>query len=184
MPNVVVIAGPNGAGKSTLAPSLITKVFGSIEFVNADIIAAELGSGGTDIQAGKQMHRRLRELSKRKESFAFETTLSARSYSKFLLQLKSLGYSVQIVFLWLPDVELSIERVAERVRRGGHNIADETIRRRYPRGLRNFLKIYLPLTDVWRFYDASGEQPQLVAFGDKIDGEVIVDKDKWQDIRK
>lgn len=179
MPNVVVIAGPNGAGKSTLAPSLLKDIFGSIEFVNADIIAA---GGTTEIEAGKQMLRRLKELSDRRESFSFETTLSGRGYAKFLKRLQSIGYTVQIAFLWLPDIELSIQRVAERVRNGGHDIPEGAIKRRFSRGKRNFLKTYLPLADVWRVYDASAEEPKLVGFSDKIDGETIVDKALWERI--
>ncbi len=183
MPNVIVIAGPNGAGKSTLAPSLLKDIFGSIDFVNADNIAAGLEpAGAAEIEAGKQMLRRLKELSDRGESFAFETTLSGRAYAKFLKRLQGVGYTVQIVFLWLPDVELSIQRVAERVRRGGHDIPEGTIKRRFSRGIRNFLTVYLPLADVWRVYDASGEEPEVVAFGDKIVGETIVDGVVWQSI--
>lgn len=183
MPDVIIIAGPNGAGKSTLAPSLLKDIFGSIEFVNADNIAADLApTGKAEIEAGKQMLRRLKELSDRRESFSFETTLSGRGYAKFLKRLQSIGYTVQIAFLWLPDIELSIQRVAERVRNGGHDIPEGAIKRRFSRGKRNFLKTYLPLADVWRVYDASAEEPKLVGFSDKIDGETIVDKALWERI--
>lgn len=182
MPTVIVIAGPNGAGKSTLAPSLLDEVFGSIEFVNADVIAANLGSPGKEIEAGRKMRQRLYELSNRCESFSFETTLSARSYVKFLSRIQGIGYTVQIVFLWLPDAELSIQRVAERVRKGGHDIPQETIRRRFSRSIRNFLTLYKPIADVWRVYDASGDEPRVVAFGGRIDGETIVDEVLWRTI--
>lgn len=161
---------------------MLDKIFGGIEFVNADSIAAALGSPGNEIEAGKQMRQRLEELSQRGDSFAFETTLSGRAYAKFLARLQHLGYTVQIVFLWLPDVELSVQRVAERVRKGGHNIPHATIRRRFSRGIKNFFLLYQPLADVWRVYDASGDEPTVVAFGDKIDGDIIVDEALWQSI--
>jgi len=126
------------------------------------------------------MRRRLKVLSERGDSFAFETAFSGRAYADFLARLRRIGYTVQIVYLWLPDVELSIQRVAERVRNGGHDIPQTTIRRRFSRGIRNFLLLYKPLADVWRVYDASGDQPTVVAFGDKIDGETIVDDALWQ----
>ena len=183
MPNVIVIAGPNGAGKSTLAPSLLQNVFGNIEFLNADDIEAALETHGrVDIEAGKEMIRRFDELAARRESFAIETTLSGRTYARSLRRLKDDGYTVQIAFLWLPDVELSIQRVAERVRKGGHDIPEDTIRRRFGRGIRNFLMVYLPLADVWRLYDASSEEPRIVAFGDKVDGDTIADEALWQKI--
>jgi predicted ABC-type ATPase len=187
MPDVVVIAGPNGAGKSTLAPDLLKKFFNDIPFINADTIAEGLletrSVRNVEIESGRIMLSRLRQMSAREESFAFETTLSARSYVPLLERLKEKGYSIQITYLWLADVELSIQRVAERVRVGGHDIPIDTVVRRFNRGRRNFFDLYLPLADAWRCYDASGDEPQMIASGDKILGEVILDQVLWQKVK-
>ena len=135
MPNVIVIAGPNGAGKSTLAPSLLEKHFGNVPFINADEIAETfVGERHADIQAGRLMLMRLKELADRNSSFAFESTLAGRTYLRFLATLQADGFTVQVVYLWLQGLELSIQRVAERVRAGGHNVPVSAIHRRFHRG--------------------------------------------------
>lgn len=183
MPDVIVIAGPNGAGKSTLAPALLRDGFGIVEYVNADTIAQGLSAFAPEtaaIEAGRVMLKRLDELANGKKTFAFETTLATRFYSKWLPQLKEAGYNVHVIFLWLNSAELAIARVAERVRKGGHNIPTETIRRRYDRGLENFFKLYRPIADSWQFIDASNDFLEEIAMGDKIEGEIIVNETLWR----
>jgi len=153
MPDVIVISGPNGAGKSTLAPHLLRDALGIVEFVNADTIAQGLSAFAPElaaIQAGRIMLRRLDELSESNHNFAFETTLSSLSFARRITIQQSKGYRVQLIYLWLNAAELAVARVKERVRMGGHDIPDETIRRRYERGRRNFLDIYQPLVDAWK----------------------------------
>ena len=157
-PNVVIIAGPNGAGKSTAAPRLLRDYLGISEFVNADVIAQ--GMSGFDpasvaIQAGRVMLVRLHELAAERKSFAFETTLAARSYGSWIVRLHQCGYRSHLFFLWLPTPELAIRRVASRVREGGHDIPEATIRRRYDRGLINLFRIYMPLVNSWSLLDTS-----------------------------
>src|SRR5437016_8847383 len=136
-PQVIIIAGPNGAGKSTLAPFLLRDRFRTSAFVNADAIASGLSAFEPEsvaIEAGRVMLNRLHELSERRENFAFESTLAARSYAPWLSRLRQQGYEVHLLFVWLRSVDLAIERVAERVRRGGHAIPSPELRRRYQRG--------------------------------------------------
>ena len=170
MPHVILLAGPNGAGKSTVAPLLLKGALGVQEFVNADTIASGLSAFSPEsaaFQAGRVMLRRLSELSKARKNFAFESTLAARSFAPWLKRLRTKGYSVRIVFLFLPDPRLAIERVRQRVRLGGHDIPIPVIRRRYYSGIRNFFDLYMPLADQWRIYDNSGLTPRLVALGSK-----------------
>ena len=168
-PQVVVIAGPNGAGKSTLAPFLLRDTFGVLEYVNADPIALGLSafdSASMSVEAGRIVVTRLRDLAKRRKSFAFETTLASRFYAPWLRRLRESGFKFHLVFLWLSSIELAIERVEERVRSGGHSIPEEVIRRRYDRGLTNFFNLYQPLADTWAAYDNSGSgTPLLVSAG-------------------
>ena len=116
-PSVIILAGPNGAGKSTAASSLLQGTLGVDEFVNADDIARELSPGDVDrvaIAAGRVMLTRLRQLAGKRVSFAFETTLASRSFAPWIEDLRRDGYSVHILFLWLPSAEFAIERVAHR----------------------------------------------------------------------
>ncbi|MGO9111127.1 MAG: AAA family ATPase [Thermoguttaceae bacterium] len=152
-PAVIVLAGPNGSGKTTAAPKLLPDVLGVIEFVNADTIAQGLAAFGPELvalEAGAIMLSRLRDLAKEKRNFAFETTLAGRSLAPWLARLIDDGYEFHLVYLWLPSADLAVARVADRVRMGGHHVPEETIRRRYRAGLRNFFRLYMQLATLWR----------------------------------
>ena len=183
-PQVVIIAGPNGAGKSTLAPILLRDTFGLLEFVNADTISAGLSAFNTEavaLDAGRVMLTRLRELATHKQSFAFESTLSTRSYAPWINRLAQAGYEFHLLFLWLNTVDLAIQRVAERVRNGGHLVSEEIIQRRYNRGLDNLFELYLPLAKTWAVYDNSGAgSPSLIATGEGQRSSSIVQPELWQ----
>ena len=165
MPELFIIAGPNGAGKTTAAYSLLPEVFHTAEFVNADEIArglSPLNPEGVAFEAGRIMLSRINELVRKKESFAFETTLSGLSYLKFLKAVKEKGYIVTLFFVYLESVELAKNRVAFRVSKGGHNIPEDVIERRFPRGLSNFMT-YAGRVDTWYIYDNSNTKFNLVA---------------------
>lgn len=185
-PQLVIIAGPNGAGKSTLAPVLLRDTFGLLEFVNADTISAGLSAFNAEavaLDAGRVMLTRLRELAAHKQSFAFESTLATRSYAPWISRLAQEGYEFHLLFLWLNTVELAIQRVAERVHGGGHSVSDDTIRRRYRRGLENLSQLYLPIADTWAVYDNSGAgSPLLIASGEKERAATVVLPDVWQSV--
>ena len=183
-PNVIIIAGPNGAGKSTTAPHLLKDLLGVTEFVNADVIAQGLSAFATEavaFQAGRIMLNRLHQLADKRRNFAFETTLSTRSYAAFLQHLKVGGYRVYLIFLWLPSADMSIARVAERVRSGGHYVPDDVVQRRYQRGLGNFFNLYKPLADQWRFYDNTAfDGAKLIADGCYNQENNLVNPKLWQ----
>jgi predicted ABC-type ATPase len=127
------------------------------------------------------MLRRLHELAERKESFAFETTLAARSYAPWFDRLRQQGYEIHLIFVWLRTVDLAIERVAERVRRGGHTIAKMEIRRRYRRGILNLFELYIPLVDTWAIYDNSEENhPVLIVTSGANIRPRVAQPDLWQ----
>jgi predicted ABC-type ATPase len=138
---------------------------GVTEFVNADDIARGLSAFNSEraaLPAGRVMLGRLRELARQRVSFAFETTLASRSFAPWLKELKQGGYSVHLVYL-LPSAEVATDRVADRVRMGGHSVPPETIRRRYGAGVRNFFDLYERLASTWRVYDNSEDAPRLIA---------------------
>lgn len=187
-PHVVVLAGPNGAGKSSSAPTLLRESLAVQEFVNADTIAAGLSSFRAEtvgLEAGRLMLRRLRELASRRVDFAFEVTLASRTFAPWIRDLRKEGYRVSVVFLWLPSTTLAVQRVRARVRMGGHDVPAGVVRRRYGRGLRNFLSLYRPLADHWRVLDNSrAGSPRLIAAGSRGKVEVVEDAERWQAITK
>ncbi len=186
-PHLIIIAGPNGSGKSTTAPFLLKGTFGVDEFVNADLIAQGLSGfqpEGAAFHAGRTMLERIHYLAKKRSDFAFETTLASRTFVPWITDLCKTGYVFHLVFLWLPNEKFAIARVAERVSMGGHNVPEETIRRRYRTGLRNFFNLYKLLTDSWFFYDNSGPGPKLIASCDQIHGLIVTDPLIWHNIER
>ena len=184
MPNLIVVAGPNGAGKSTTAPSLLKEILNVNEYVNADVLAQGL-SGFTPekvaFRAGRIMLTRLQELASERVDFAFETTLATRSFAPWISALRPTGYRFHLIFLWLVNPELAIARVRERVRRGGHDVPEEVIRRRYYAGVRNFFELYQAIADTWRFYDNSDPtEPRIIAAGEMTLDEIIYNPETWQ----
>lgn len=167
-PEIFVLGGPNGAGKSTTASLLLPERLGVEQFVNADLIAQGLSPFAPEtsaLMAGELMLNRIRELRSQRESFAFETTLAARSYEGFLREAKADGYIVHLIYVWLDSVEVARSRVAVRVQQGGHDVPADVIERRFWRGLRNFFKIYQPLADTWTLCDNSSDGLVIVARG-------------------
>jgi predicted ABC-type ATPase len=182
-PLVVVIAGPNGAGKSTMAAQLLQGPLAVSDFVNADTIARGLSDFHPEsvaVAAGRIMLARLRTLAEARADFAFETTLAGRTFAPWLQSLRASGYRAQLAFISLPAPELSIIRVADRVRRGGHHVPDDVIRRRFVRGLRNFFDVYQQAVDSWELFDNSSPTgPRLLASGDIGQPPRILDLEAW-----
>lgn len=160
----MILGGPNGAGKTTAAGRLLPADLNIREFVNADEIARGLSPfnpEGSAIPAGRLMIRRIRDLAKTGESFAFETTCAGRSHLRLLQQCRDLGYRLMLIFLWLQSPDIAVRRVENRIAEGGHSIPPEIIVRRYLAGLRNMRHLYLPLVDTAYIYDNSAS-PELV----------------------
>jgi len=164
--NIIIIAGPNGAGKTTFAREFLPQEADCPTFINADLIAQGLSPFRPEaaaLRAGRIMLELMADCVRRGESFAIETTLSGRGYARLIPEWKRAGYSVVFFFLELPSAELAVQRVADRVTQGGHDIPEAVIRRRFSAGRRNFLSLYKPLADAWRHYDNAGEEPLLLA---------------------
>ncbi len=165
-PQLYIIAGPNGAGKTTFAKKFLPQYAKCNNFVNADLIASGLSPFSPDsaaIRAGKLLLNEIHALAEKKSDFSFETTLSGRTHLKFLEEQKNKGYSIHIFFLWVPSVNLAISRVKDRVERGGHYVKSSDVKRRFPRSIRNFFNLYMPLADSCYLFENSAEIPVLIA---------------------
>jgi predicted ABC-type ATPase len=140
MKRLYIISGCNGAGKTTASYTILPEMLDCNEFVNADEIAKGLSPFNPNevaIKAGRLMLTRIDELLENGVDFAFETTLATRSYVNTVKKAQEKGYLVTILYFWLNSPELAIERVRIRVKEGGHNIPEKTIRRRYDLGISN-----------------------------------------------
>lgn len=185
-PHLVVLAGPNGAGKTTAAADLLAGTLSVDEFVNADVIARGLSEFHPEraaLEAGRIMLARLHQLASQRNNFAFETTLASRSFAPWIAGLQRDGYAFHLVYFWLHDAEQALARVKDRVASGGHDVPEETVRRRYRGGLVNFFRLYQPIADSWGFYDNSSRTgPRRIASGELNQETRIDDIAIWDQI--
>ncbi len=167
-PRCIIIAGPNGAGKTTFAREFLLRETGVIHFVNADLIAGGLSPLRPELaarQAGRLVLMELTRLAKDREDFSFESTLSGRTYLRLLTEWKIVGYHITIIFLSLTSPQLALQRIASRVRQGGHDIPRADVLRRFQRSWDNYHGLYRPLAHSWAVYDNSCDAPKLLEEG-------------------
>jgi predicted ABC-type ATPase len=185
MPNLYLISGCNGAGKTTASFTILPEILECKEFVNADSIAAGISPFNPEsvaIEAGRIMLKRIDELLNERADFALETTLSTRSYVPFIKKAQLSGYVVTLLYFWLSSPEMAYERVAKRVSEGGHNIPIDVIERRYYRGIKNLIELYVPICDKWLVMNNVGTTSKPVARKSADLGEIINNNDIWQTI--
>ena len=188
MPKLYIIAGCNGAGKTTASYAVLPEMLGCRDFVNADEIAKGLSPfdpARASIEAGRLMRTRMDALMSDGADFAFETTLATRYYTRFIRMAQERGYFVSLLYFWLPTPDQAVERVARRVKEGGHNVPAEVVRRRYYRGLRYLTSLYTPICDYWVIYDNSSvEGVKKVAYGTHDEIREVVDSLSYRQICK
>ncbi len=134
------------------------------------------------IEAGRIMLKRIHELLNEGADFAFETTLSTKTFVSFIKEAQSRGYQVTLLYFWLNSPEMAYQRVATRVSKGGHNIPVEVIERRYYRGIKNLFGLYMPICDSWIVVNNVGDCPEVVAEGSANFESTIVNPDIWDTI--
>jgi len=164
--NLYIIAGCNGAGKTTASFTILPEILNCKEFVNADEIAKGLSPFQPEkvsFEAGRIMLNRINDLLYVNETFAFETTLATKSYKSKIIDAQRNNYTVTLLFFWLENIDLAIERVKTRVLEGGHNIETDVIYRRYKNGIKNLFEIYFSLVDEAMIFDNSYGKPELIA---------------------
>ena len=183
MPDLYIIAGCNGAGKTTASYTILPEILNCKEFVNADNIAAgisPLNPESVAIEAGRIMLNRVAALMDERADFAFETTLSTRSYVSLVKKAREMGYKTTLLYFWLDSPETAYRRVAKRVSEGGHNIPIEVIERRYYRGIWNLINLYTTVCDKWMVMNNVEVPSQLVAHGGRELANVIINNDIWK----
>jgi predicted ABC-type ATPase len=186
MKKLYIISGCNGAGKTTASYTILPEILDCKEFVNADEIARGLSPFRPEkagIEAGRLMLKRIKLLLESGEDFAFETTLSTKSYVNFIEKAKEGNYQVTCLFFWLHSVELAISRVETRVNEGGHHIPEDVIRRRYKNGLSNFFNLFLPRVDNWLFVNNSGDTYEIIAEG-TMDEITVNNRQQWEELKE
>ena len=186
MPRLYIISGCNGAGKTTASYSLLPEMLDCKEFVNSDEFAKGLSPfdpSKASIQASRYMLLKIRYLLKRGQDFAVETTLATRTLLKTAKMAQSAGSTVTLLYFWLNSPDLAVERVRARVEAGGHNIPEETIRRRYNTGIYYFFNLYAPICERWILADNSQIPFRVIAEGSRNDVINIRDEQTYAKIK-
>lgn len=168
-PVIYLIAGPNGAGKTTFAREFLPKEVKCIRFMNADEVARGLSPFAPEaaaMRAGRVVLGEIRAALRAGDSFGWESTLSGRGHERLLQNAKALNYEIELHYLAVTTSDICVERVARRVREGGHDVPIADIRRRFDRSIRNLIEVYLDLADRWTIWDATGTKPVAVLDSD------------------
>lgn len=187
MPNLFIISGCNGAGKTTASMTVLPETLECHEFVNCDEIAKGLNPLNPDsakVAAARLMLVRIKKLISLDADFAIETTLATKSYHALVKNAQEKGYNIKLLYFWLQSPELALQRVAERVKNGGHNVEEHIIRRRYSAGIRNLFKLYLPVVDYFILIDNSVMPREVIAEGSMHDAVKVYNEEKFKRLRQ
>lgn len=163
-----IISGCNGAGKTTASYTVLPDILDCREYVNADEIAKGLSPFNPEsvaIEAGRLMLERIDYLMTAGVSFSIETTLATKSYVNLVRRAHKQGYNVKLLFFWLESPEMAKLRVAERVAKGGHNIPEDVIERRYYAGIRNLFNLFMNEVDYWAIFMNTKKPMTSIAVG-------------------
>lgn len=185
--NLYIISGCNGAGKTTASYTVLPEILDCREFVNADEIARGLSPFNPEsvaIEAGRLMLQRINYLLEKEMTFSIETTLATRSYISLVHKAQKKGYIVRVLFFWLNSPDLAVQRVAERVAKGGHSIPEPIIKRRYASGIKNLLHLFMSEVDYWDIYDNSEIPRKQISCGGKNVETIIYEKSLFSKIQE
>ena len=187
MPKIYLIAGCNGAGKSTVSFTMLPEMLECKEFVNADNIAAGISPfqpESVSFEAGRVMLQRIEQLVKNRVDFAIETTLASRNYFVKVKDWQAKGFEVNLIYFWLNDPLLAIERISDRVKKGGHSVPYEIVIRRYYRGIKNLFNYFISNCDYWLVVDNSKESPEMISEGIKNVELEVFNEQIWAAIKE
>lgn len=150
MKSYTIIGGVNGTGKSSLTGVLKTQTTELGVIIDVDRITAEAGVSA--VKGGRMALERIRDCLSKNVSFTQETTLSGRKTEDTAARAKEQGYYVRLYYVGLDTPEECLARIANRVRRGGHDIPEEDVRRRFA-GRWEAVEKILPYCDEAHFFD-------------------------------
>lgn len=165
-PQLIVVGGPNGSGKTTVAMRYSSHV--GLPYLGADAMAETLAPtspASVRIQAGRQYLKAVEEQIRGRQGCVIESTLAGRTLRPMIQEAIDRGFEVAMVFLFVDSPDICVARVAERVRKGGHDVPEEDIRRRFRRSIENFWQIYRYMADTWVLVYNGGSQLQDVSIG-------------------
>lgn len=165
-PEIIVISGANGVGKTTFAKPYVEKI--GYEFLNADEIAKKLDEKGYKnvmIKAGREFFSRLQVSIRSRKNIVVETTLSGSYINKVAKRALEQGYQLKVIYIFVDDDNICVDRVRSRVLKGGHDVPEEDIRRRFHRSIQNFWKNFIPISNYWMLLYNGDESYQQVALG-------------------
>ena len=158
------MAGANGTGKTTFALEYVAQH--GVAYLGADAIAETLSPGdalSARFQAGRQFIATVNDRLNGSGSFVIETTLSGIGIRRTLEMARRSKFAISIVYLYLDDPTVCISRIEGRVRKGGHHVPDEDVRRRFARSIDNFWNVYREMADNWVvIYNATGQAQDVV----------------------
>ena len=179
MPRLYILCGCNGAGKTTASYTSLPELLDCREFVNSDEFAKSLSPfdpSTASVSASRYMIMRIQYLLSQNADFSIETTLATRTLVSILKEAREKGYSITILYLWVQNPDIAIQRVRDRVEHGGHNIPDDVLRRRYKVGLKYLFNTYMPLCDRWIIMDNTTARLAMVAEGSS--GRLVIKDDE------
>jgi len=166
MKQLIIIGGANGTGKTTFAiPYVKEKRFA---FLNADEIAKKLEEKREKhamIKAGRLFFQKLHKYLADGKSFVVETTLSGSYINKVAQKALDKGYKVSIIYIFVDDEAICVQRVKNRVLKGGHDVPLKDIIRRFGRSKKNFWQNFTKLANEWNLFYNGEEGFQIVATG-------------------
>jgi len=164
---LVVVAGPNGSGKTTFAQEYLSQH--TCTYLSADSVAKRLSPESPEkaqLAAGRQFLSELRDALAGDDSVLIESTLSGRRLAPHLRAAREAGFSVRIIMLFLDSADTCVERVQQRVRKGGHDVPEAEVRRRFDRSIHNFWTVYRLLADTWLLvYNGNGDFQDIAVGG-------------------
>lgn len=187
MPRIFIISGPNGSGKTTASYTLLPDMLNCREFVNSDEFAKSLSPfdpSNAAVNASRKMMEKVNYLLGRKKDFCIETTLATRSLLGLINKAHEAGYQIALIYFWVDSPEIALKRVKMRVDKGGHNIEEETIRRRYKMGLRYFFNTYAQICDHWVLADNTNPPFKVIAERNRSITDILGDLPSIKDPEK
>ena len=162
MPSLTVFGGPNGSGKSSIIRLIDFE--GRENILDADAIAKRISPNAPHLaalRAGREVLNRTQEYVRSGTSFAIETTLSGGWIVTAIEEAREARFFVRLIYVCVETPEQNVQRVRERVARGGHHVPEDDVRRRYDRSLSR-LRDLVTNVDQAIFYDNSGTEPRRV----------------------